>query len=171
MSAFQIPVLETERLVMRAFRHDTDFEAYAEFYASERTRYYGGPLDRRDAWRAAATMMGHWVLRGYGCWAIEEKDTGDFSGMAGLWNPEGWPEREISWAVLEHKGGRGLASEATLRARRYAYETLGWQRAVSCISVNNTPSRDFVLKLGATYDRSVVHPKHGKMDIYLHPKP
>ena len=56
----QIPVIETERLVLREFREDTDFEPYANFYASDLTKYYGGPLDRSGAWRAAAAMMGHW---------------------------------------------------------------------------------------------------------------
>ena len=112
----QIPVIETERLVLRAFRDDTDFEPYADFYASDLTKYYGGPLDRSAAWRAAAAMMGHWVIRGYGAWAVEEKSSGDFCGVVGLWFPEGWPEREITWAIVEHKQGLGIAAEAAIRS-------------------------------------------------------
>ena len=64
----QIPNIETERLVLRQFREDTDFDLYANFYASDLTKHYGGPLDRSAAWRAAAAMMGHWIIRGYGAW-------------------------------------------------------------------------------------------------------
>lgn len=37
--SFTIPVLETERLILREFRDASDFEPYAEFYASERTDF------------------------------------------------------------------------------------------------------------------------------------
>ena len=67
-----IPIVKTERLILREFRDTTDFDSYADFYASKETQYYGGPLDRVSAWRAAAAMMGHWVIRGYGAWAVEE---------------------------------------------------------------------------------------------------
>ena len=69
----RIPIIETERLLLREYRDSTDFESYAEFYGSDLTKHYGGPLDRSAAWRAAAAMMGHWVIRGYGAWAVEEK--------------------------------------------------------------------------------------------------
>ena len=135
-----IPVLETDRLIMRAFREETDFEAYAAFYASHQTKHYGGPLDRAGAWRAAAAMMGHWIIRGYGVWAVEEKSTGDFCGMVGLWYPEDWPEKEISWATMPSKQGQGIAAEAAIRAKRYAFETLGWTQAHSCIRAENVAS-------------------------------
>ena len=77
----RFPIIETERLLLREFRDSTDFEPYAEFYSSDLTKYYGGPFDRSAAWRAAAAMMGHRVIRGYGAWAVEEKSTGDICGI------------------------------------------------------------------------------------------
>jgi len=107
-----IPVLETPRLILREFREETDFDAYADFYGSDIAKYYGGPLDRKMAWRAAAAMMGHWIIRGYGAWAVEEKATKEFCGIVGLWNPEGWPKPEITWAVIPSKQRTGFAFEA-----------------------------------------------------------
>lgn len=153
---------------MRAFCHDTDFEPYAEFYSSEATRYYGGPLDREGAWRAAAAMMGHWIIRGYGAWAVEEKETGDFCGLVGLWYPEGWPEREITWAIINAKQGRGYAAEAAIRAKTYALETLGWDKVHSCITAENTPSIALAEKLGAVLERALDHPKRGHVLVYRH---
>lgn len=163
-----IPTLETERLIMREFRHDSDFDSYAEFYASERTRFYGGPLDRAAAWRAAAAMMGHWIIRGYGAWAVEEKPSGQFCGIVGLWFPEDWPEREITWSVVEDKQGRGIAAEASLRTKSYAMETLGWPVVHSCISSENLPSIHLAKKLGATLEREIVHPTKGLIYVYKH---
>ena len=171
MVTIEFPTLETERLLFRTFRHETDFEAYAAFYASEQARYYGGPLDRALAWRAAAAMMGHWIIRGYGPWAIEEKATGDFIGMVGLWYPEGWPEREITWALIANKQGQGFAYEAAIRARRYAYETLGWDQVYSCISEGNNASTRLAERLGAVLERRQEHPTRGSYLIYRHMSP
>ncbi len=164
----KIPIIETERLVLREFRQETDFEPYANFYASDLTRFYGGPLDRSAAWRAAAAMMGHWVIRGYGAWAVEEKATGDFCGMVGLWYPEGWPEREITWAIIADKQGKGFAAEAALRSRAYAYDTLKWDNVFSCISAENTASIRLAKKLGATQHREVVSAARGTVLVFKH---
>lgn len=171
MELFKIPRLETERLILRAFCEETDFEAYASFYASDRTRYYGGPLDRQGAWRAAAAMMGHWIIRGYGNWAVEEKATGDFCGLVGLWYPEGWPEAEVGWSMIEEKGGKGFATEAAIRARDYAYDTLGWDRLVSCIDPDNASSIRLAERLGATLDYEAQHPTRDRFLVYAHPAP
>ncbi len=166
----QIPIIETERLVLREFRNDTDFESYANFYASDLTRYYGGPLERSAAWRAAAAMMGHWIIRGYGAWAVEEKATGDFCGIVGLWFPETWPEREITWAIVGHKQGMGIAAEAAIRSRAYAYDTLGWDNVFSCIASENTASIRLAEKLDATLDREIEHETRGKILVFKHQK-
>lgn len=164
----EIPTLETERLRLRSFRAETDFDAYAEFYESERTRFYGGPQNREQSWRTIAAMMGHWVLQGYGPWAVEEKQTGAFCGIVGLYNPEGWPEREITWAIIESKARRGYAFEAAVRSKRYARDVLNWQTVASCIALGNQGSISLAEKMGATLDRRIAHERHGEMLIYRH---
>src|SRR5262245_3443405 len=65
-------VLETERLILRMFREE-DFEQYSRICAdAEVTRYLGEgrPLERWEAWRQIAVIIGHWQLRGYGIWAV-----------------------------------------------------------------------------------------------------
>ena len=69
-----IPVLETERLRLRGWREE-DHAPFARFCASEATaRFVGGVCGPDDAWRRIAGQIGHWALRGYGSWVIEEKD-------------------------------------------------------------------------------------------------
>ena len=123
--------LETERQRLRQFR-DGDFDAYAAHYADEEmARFIGGACGRDDAWRGMAMMLGHWALRGYGLWAVEEKESGAFSGCVGLWRPEGWPELEAGWWLVRAKQGRGYATEAARRARAHAYDVLGARTLVS----------------------------------------
>lgn len=89
--------LETERLVMRMFRED-DIESYARIFGDpEVARYlgHGKPLDRWEARRSLVFHVGHWSVRGYGMWAVEEKASGALVGRVGFYYPEDWPGTEL----------------------------------------------------------------------------
>jgi len=161
-------VIETQRLKMREWR-EGDFEPFAAIYTDEeQARYIGGAQTRDDAWRRMAAVIGHWALRGYGLWALEEKATGSFAGWCGHWNPEGFPEPEIGWALTATMRGRGLATEAAERARDYAYGALGWTTAISLIATENAPSIRVAERLGATFER-VVQFRGSECAIFRHP--
>ncbi|MEO0992817.1 MAG: GNAT family N-acetyltransferase [Pseudomonadota bacterium] len=170
MRALDIPVLETERLRLRAPSED-DMAAEVAFYASERSRFVGGPIGRDLVWRGLAGQLGHWVLRGYGMWAVEEIETGIYCGSVGPWYPDGWPEPEIGWALVDGAEGRGIAREAAEAARRYAYGTLGWTTAISLIDPANARSIALAERMGARFERDYDHPSKGRMAVYRHPAP
>lgn len=166
---FDIPTFETERLILRPNRAD-DFDAYAAFYADDRAQYRGGPLHRLGAYRIFAQEVGHWALRGYGVWALEEKATGTYCGQVGPYFPEGWPEAEISWLLMNGFEGQGYAIEAARFARDYAYGTLGWTTAISLISKGNVPSSRLAERLGATFEKEIDF--FGELAlVYRHPAP
>ena len=113
-SAITIPRLATERLQRRKYRQ-ADFDDFAAFLDTPRSGFNGGPMLRELAWRGLATHPGHWALRGFGFWAVEEKATGAFCGHVGLWHPKGWPEPELG---LGSDGpGRGPGPRAGGRGR------------------------------------------------------
>lgn len=165
-----IPTLETERLFLRALRED-DFEAEAAFFESERSRLVGGPLPRDQVWRVVAGMIGHWALRGFGFWALEEKASGRYMGRVGLWQPEGWPGVEIGWTLMDHAEGKGFAFEAALVARRYAYEELELTALISLIEGSNTRSEALATRLGAKMGGAFTHPSGLPLNIWRHPGP
>ena len=165
-----IPDLETERLRFRAPSLD-DLDAEAEFYASERSVHVGGPKERREVWRQLAGIIGHWVFRGYGFWALEEKDTGAYVGRTGLWFPYGWKEREIGWTLMPAAWGKGYATEAGLAARAHAYDVLGWNTAISQIDQSNEASKAVARRLGASFESTYDDPKFGTIEIWRHLSP
>lgn len=145
-----IPCLETERLLMREWRA-SDFETFASVYAdAEVTRFLGGVMERNDAWRALASGIGHWALRGYGTWAVERKSDGALIGRVGLINPEGWPGLEVGWTLNKPYWGGGYATEAAKAALRYAFLTQPVDRMISCIDPENTSSQAVAKRIGET---------------------
>jgi len=143
-----VPTIESSRLLLRAFRQ-SDFDAIANFYANPMSSTYGGPCNREDAWRKFAVYPGHWALHGYGPWALEEKVTGTFVGLAGMWFPEGWIEPEITWALMPGFLGKGYATEGATRALQSAYKDFGWDTAVSVIVSDNAASIAVAKRMGA----------------------
>jgi RimJ/RimL family protein N-acetyltransferase len=147
----EIPEIVTERLVLREFR-DSDFEAYAAMVADPKvTRYLGDgrPLNRWDAWRQLAMFAGHWQLRGFGVWAVEERASGEFIGRIGCFQPEGWPAFEIAYTLARHAWGKGFAREAVTASLRYARETLNRSEIISIIRPDNRGSIGVATSLGA----------------------
>ena len=169
--AANTPVLETPRLILRAPRL-ADFDAFAAYQASARSRTTGGPLDRNQAWRSFGHVIGHWVLRGYGVFVLQDRATGAAIGTAGPWFPEGWPEPEIAWTIwdADHEG-RGLAAEAAQATRAFAWETLGWSSAISLILAGNTRSEALAQRLGCVREGGFDHAQFGATTIWRHPAP
>lgn len=141
--------LETERLLLRMWRED-DFESYAGICADpEVMRYLGGkPLNRLDAWRNMAAMVGHWHLRGYGHWAVEEKASRRFIGRIGFMNPEGWPGFELGWTLARAAQGKGYATEGARRALECAFTVMGREHVISLINHQNQASIRVAERLG-----------------------
>ncbi len=166
------PVLETERLILRA-PQGSDFDGWTAFATSERSRFIGGPHDRAVAWRAWGHVIGHWAMRGYGMFVLADRTAPDAPlGMAGPWYPEGWPEREVGWTLwTDGAEGKGLAREAAKAALCYVFDTLGWDTAVSYIRPENARSIALAERLGARRDRGASCPDGKSCLVYRHPAP
>jgi RimJ/RimL family protein N-acetyltransferase len=129
----------------------SDLEAYAEMCADQDVMRYindGRTLSREETWRDMAVILGHWELRGYGLWAVEERATRNLIGRIGHWNPEGWPGFEIGWMLGRRYWGHGFATEGAKAALKYAFSVLNVPHVISLIHSDNTPSIRVAEKLG-----------------------
>jgi RimJ/RimL family protein N-acetyltransferase len=154
-----IPVISTDRLLLRGLTQD-DFEPFATIVSDpEVVRYLddGASISREDCWRGMALFIGHWNLRGYGWWAVEDRRTGDFLGRIGLYNPEGWPGIEVGWLLRRDVWGAGLATEGAIAAVDFALNVVGADHVISLIDPRNTRSIRVAEKIGERYERDLVH--------------
>ena len=152
-----IPTIETERLILRAFR-EGDLEDLATMYGDEEVMRHigdGQPGNRMDTWRSMAMFLGHWELRGYGIWAAEERGSGRLLGRIGLFNPEGWLGLEVGWLLARDTWGKGFATEGGRAALRWAFETLDTDHVISIIRPDNVASRRVAEKLGGVVEREM----------------
>jgi RimJ/RimL family protein N-acetyltransferase len=144
------PILETDRLVLRAPATE-DFEAWAAFAADEETmRYIGGAQVPAVAWRGLCSVAGAWSIRGFSMFSVIDKSTGRWIGRLGPWQPEGWPGQEVGWALARDTWGQGYATEGAAAAMDYVFDVLGWPEAIHTIEPENTASQAVAQKLGST---------------------
>jgi len=160
--------VETDNLLLRQWCVD-DFDFYSGYLANEETaQYIGGVVSRDKAWRHLASVIGHWALKGFGPWAVEEKATGELVGCAGLWEPYGWPEVELPYWFVGSAYTNGYASEAARKVREYAHEVLGVSRLVTYIPPENEASRRVVESMGAKLDGTIDLCDFGVHCVYRH---
>lgn len=146
-----IPQLTTDRLILRAFVA-SDFEAYALIMADPAVTQFlgeGHPLARVEAWRQLAMILGHWTLRGFGLWAVEERASGRLLGRIGCHEPEGFPAFEIGYVLAREAWGSGFAREGAAAALQFARQTLHRRDITSIIRPANTGSIRVATSLGA----------------------
>jgi RimJ/RimL family protein N-acetyltransferase len=148
MAGAAIPTIETERLILRG-PTGADFPVYRDFFAdAEASHFYGGPIGPDRAWRVLASDLGHWQLRGYGRWALEEKSSRQMVGSCGLWWPEAYPRSELTWWIAPAARRNGYALEASRAAIGFGYDVLGWDIVETHMNDENMAARRLVEKLG-----------------------
>ncbi len=169
--AFLVPEqLDTERLILRQFREDDWQDLHAYFSHPQATQYtVGRAFSEGETWRTMCAMIGHWQLRGYGPYAVEEKASGNVIGPVGFWYPNDWPSPEIKWALSPEYWGKGFASEAARAVQAAGLEFLPDIALISFINADNAASIKMALAIGASYEAEVLF-RGARWHIYRHPR-
>ncbi len=152
-----MPVLETQRLVLREFQFE-DLDALAAILCDRETmRYYPVSFDR--------AAVADWIQRnrtryandGYGLWAMILKSTRELIGDCGLvlQSVDAVDEIEIGYHVRRDLWNQGYASEAARACRDYGFANLKVDRLISLIRPENLASRRVAEKNGMTIWKEV----------------
>ena len=161
MSRFD--VIETERLVLRRWR-EADREPFAELNGDPETLvYFPSTLTRAESDAFVDRIETRFEAHGYGLWALEVRETGQFIGFTGLAPmPDGVPGAggtEIGWRLARPAWHRGYATEAALAARDVAFAGAGLAELWSMTAVLNTPSQAVMRRIGMTEVARFAHPR------------
>jgi len=147
---------ETQRLILRVFKEDDWPDLHRLYSDPECTRYtIQRTLTEGESWRTMAAMIGHWQIRGYGPYAVEDKVTGKVMGPVGLWYPNDWPGPEIKWALAREYWGQGYASEAARAVKKIAADRMPEISLISLIFSDNEASIQLAIALGAKFEKEI----------------
>jgi RimJ/RimL family protein N-acetyltransferase len=156
--SFTIPSLSTDRLVLRAFNsEDLDFisELVSDPRVVQSATYSGETMTRSQAWNWLCYMVGHWHLRGFGIWGVEEKESGLLIGRIGLQYLDWFEDVELVWMLARSAWGKGYATEGARAAMTYGLVTLDLSRITAVIRRENKRSIKLAERLGMTLEKDV----------------
>jgi len=155
---FIFPSLNTERLLLRTFEKD-DLEPFAAMVSNlevmQRATYDGNTMTRTQAWNWLCFMLGHWHMRGFGIWGIEEKSSGELIGRTGLQFWDCLEDVELVWMLAKSAWGKGFALEGARAAIDHGLNTLALPRIVAVIHQENKPSIRLAERLGMEMEKEV----------------
>ena len=168
----QVPVVETERLRLRAWRKE-DFRPYHDILKHPDVHRHFGPepMSAEECWRRVMASSGCWQLNGFGTWAVTRKSDGKLIGNAGIFtawrdlDPEFGEEPEMGWIFSADTHGQGMASEACQAVIGWTEANLAPTPLWAIIAPANEPSLRLAAKLG--FERVHETPYHKEPTVVL----
>ncbi len=135
-------ILETARLALREFVPE-DAEALARILCDAETmRYYPAPFTRSQVEEWIERNRQRYKNNGVGLWAMLLKSGGELIGDCGIIRQqiEGEFLYEVGYHLRRDHWGQGLATEAAVACREWAFANLNTDRVISLIRPENLPS-------------------------------
>lgn len=155
----------TERLHLRRWK-ESDKEPFAALNADPVVmEFFPNTLSREESDAFVQRIEERFEKWGFGPWAVELKETGQFIGYVGLAIPQFeapfMPAVEIGWRLAKEYWGKGYATEAANACLDVAFNQLGLKEIISFTVPANIPSRKVMERLGMT---------HNPADDFAHPR-
>jgi RimJ/RimL family protein N-acetyltransferase len=150
-------VLQTTRLLLREFISQ-DADALALVLSDPQTmRYYPAPYDRAGVEQWIERNRQRYQDDGVGLWAMGLTKTQQIIGDCGiiLQEVEGDSLYEIGYHLRRDFWGQGLATEAAIACRDWAFAHLKAERLISLIRPENLPSCRVAERTGMTVWKEV----------------
>lgn len=151
------PLLQTERLVLRAFDKSDAVSVYA-YAQSEKVGLMAGFAPHRSL--EDSRQMVEAFLRSGEHWAIVEKRTGRLIGSISLQKDGSRPHcdaRRMGYVLSESHWGQGYATEAAREVLRYAFEELNCAVVSAGHFPSNQKSKRVLKKLGFIQEGALRH--------------
>lgn len=156
MTDRDFPTLETDRLILRPWTAE-DADDFARMNIDPIVmEFLPRVLNRKDSDKLLKRFMAHFDAHGYGLFAMERKEDGEFVGFTGLQHVEFdahfAPAIEIAWRLDTEYWGQGYATEAARAVLGYAFGALKLKDIVAFTVHDNERMTHVFDKLGLVHD-------------------
>jgi ribosomal-protein-alanine N-acetyltransferase len=148
--------LRTDRLILRHWRPE-DRAPFAALNDDPAVmKHFPNHLTRAQSDAMVDRITTFLDEQGWGLWAIEVAETGEFIGFTGLCVPRFeaafTPCVEVGWRLARSSWGRGYATEAARASVAHGFGPLGLDEIVAMVVPDNARSQGVMSKLGMTRD-------------------
>lgn len=148
--------LQTPRLILREWR-DSDIEPFAAMFADPLVmEFLPAAPDRAAIEAIVGRIRAHFAEHGFGWWAAELRESGQFIGFIGLargnFEAHFTPAVEIGWRLASAYWGQGYATEGAKAALDFGFTRLGLAEIVSFTVPANRRSWRVMQRIGMTHD-------------------
>lgn len=155
--------IETERLILRRWKEE-DRKPFAEMNGNPNVmKYFPSTLSTEESSAFVDRINSEFEETGYGLYAVETKDTGEFIGYVGFhrftFDAPFSPNWEIGWRISDKFWHKGYATEAATACINYAREKKMCNTLYSFTAVPNIPSENVMKRIGMSYEMTFMHPK------------
>jgi RimJ/RimL family protein N-acetyltransferase len=157
--------IETERLVLRHWSDD-DVAPFAAMNADPAVmEHFPSVKSSEESLKEFQSIQDHFQKRGYGFWAVSEKQGSRFIGFIGLryidFDLPFTPAVEIGWRLAKAFWGKGYATEGAMAALKFGFDELLLKEIVSFTAKSNVRSQRVMEKIGMRRDvhGDFQHPK------------
>jgi RimJ/RimL family protein N-acetyltransferase len=152
---------ETDRLILRRFRHD-DFDALYELHSDpEAMRFLGGAWTPEKTRETLERIIANYARTDLDWHAVERRSDGAVMGVCWLgrlgvrWEVNLGPGLvELGYRYAKRFWGQGYATEAGAAMLRRGFEELKLPRIVAIVDVLNVASERVIQKLGMQYRKT-----------------
>lgn len=154
-----MPVLETDRLVLRHLAPETDADFILKLLNEPSFIRYIGDKKVRTLDDARQYIqdgpMKSYEENGFGLNKVELKSTGEPIGISGLVKRDTLPEPDIGFAFLPEYWNQGYAIESARAVMDHARNVLALDRVVAITSQDNDASARLLEKIGLKFSRMI----------------
>ena len=143
----------TARLGCRRWQARDLDDVFAVYSDEEGARWVGDglPITYQECERWMEVTFNNYEKRGYGMFALIDRQSGALVGFCGLVHPGNQAEVEIKYAFYKAHWGKGYASEIVPAMLSYAANKLGVDRVIATVAEGNRASQRVLLKSGMEF--------------------
>ena len=167
-----VPILETERLLLRGHRTD-DYSESASMWSDPLVVMHisGIPSTKEQSWSRLLRYSGHWSHLGFGYWVVESKIDRAFLGEVGFadyrrdTNPSLRGKPEAGWVFKTDAHGKGYATEAVTGMLKWADINLEFTQTACMFDPSYSASINVARKTG--YSNEIVGRYGGHETLFM----